>query len=282
MNFEKKAKTTAAVVTLVVHAGLILLCLICAFVTPLPLPGEEGVEVQLGYSDAGQANDYFVVPSTPKPIEPIETVEEEIEEIEEILTDDSEEVPFIDPEEVEPEEVEVEEEKVEEIEEVVPQEQEAPEEETPETEIVQPVVNPNALYRGAATNNNESTNSGTSGEIGKGGSQYGNENSENINGIGGLNEGTSFSLEGRSAVAIPKPEYSSQEQGIIVVEIVVNKRGDVIEAKAGVKGTTIIDQELWNKAYNAAMRTKFSPNPKAADKQVGTITYNFRRLNEQQ
>ncbi len=261
MNFEKKARITGVIVTILVHAGVIIFCLLCAFITPLPLPGEEGVEVQLGYSDAGHANDYFVVPTVPTPVEPIEIEEPEEEEI---LTSESEEEPF----------VPTEEEVVEEIEEIS-------EEALSEAEIEEPVVNPNALYRGSSSeNDNNSGTTGTSGENALGGSQYGSLDSNNTSGLGGSGEGTSFSLEGRSAVSIPKPEYTSQEQGVIVVEIVVNKRGDVIDARVGARGTTISDQNLWNKAYQAAMRTKFSPNPKAADKQVGTITYNFRRLNE--
>ncbi|MBP5782660.1 MAG: hypothetical protein J6W04_03885 [Bacteroidales bacterium] len=258
MDFEKKTKTTALAVTILVHVGVLIFCLLSAFVTPLPLPGEEGVEVRFGYSDAGAANDYFV---NPAPAQPDEEVSKDDNKL---ITSQSEDEPYI-PEEKDDDKDKKENEK----------------QEIPEVGKPEPVVNPNALYKGSKSNSNNSGNSGTSGQSGTGGSEYGNPDSDNLNGLGGSGNGTSFSLEGRSPIGgIPKPEYTSQEQGTIVVEIIVDKKGKVVEATAGVRGTTITDQNLWKKAYEAAMRTKFSAKPDASERQKGTITYNFRRVNE--
>ena len=54
MNPEKKDKLLAGHGSIVFHALLILLLFFLALKTPLPLPEEEGVEVDMGYSALGQ------------------------------------------------------------------------------------------------------------------------------------------------------------------------------------------------------------------------------------
>ena len=44
MSKENKDRTIAAVGTILVHALIVLALFLMAFRTPLPLPGEEGVE----------------------------------------------------------------------------------------------------------------------------------------------------------------------------------------------------------------------------------------------
>ena len=73
----------------------------------------------------------------------------------------------------------------------------------------------------------------------------------------------------------PKPNYNCNEEGTVIVEITVNKDGKVIEAKAGVRGTTNAANCLTSQAKIAALNTKWSPSPDGTEKQVGTITYNF-------
>ena len=41
------------------------------------------------------------------------------------------------------------------------------------------------------------------------------------------------------------------------------------------KGTDIANKEMRNMAQEAAMRSKFVPDPSAAEEQKGTITYTF-------
>jgi TonB family protein len=98
-------------------------------------------------------------------------------------------------------------------------------------------------------------------------------------GPGGEGEGISFSLGGRGALRLPKPEYSSKEQGKVVVDIWVDRSGKVVRAEAGAKGTNISDLDLREQARQAALRSTFSADPDALPLQKGTITYNFIRLN---
>jgi TonB family protein len=88
--------------------------------------------------------------------------------------------------------------------------------------------------------------------------------------------GTSFSLTGRSIVGqMPLPDYSQNLQGKVVVEISVDKEGRVTSAKAGAKGSTVSNAEMWNAARQAALKTRFTSSPTEIV-QYGTITYVFR------
>ncbi len=94
----------------------------------------------------------------------------------------------------------------------------------------------------------------------------------------GKTEGTANAhLKGRSVVgSLPKPTYGIQAEGTVVVQIKVDKYGDVMEAIPGAEGTTVTNKELWNAARNAAMKAHFNMKADAPDLQTGTITYIFK------
>lgn len=129
-------------------------------------------------------------------------------------------------------------------------------------------------YKGSGTGSGTGTGSG----IGSGtGSGIG---SGNGSGIGtGNGSGISFKLNGRVSRALPKPDYSSNDQGTVVVKIWVNQKGEVTQVQAGERGTTTTDRNLWRQAEDAASKSKFSANPDAPEEQIGTITYKFIKLN---
>lgn len=107
----------------------------------------------------------------------------------------------------------------------------------------------------------------------------GDPNSENY-GPGGKGSGTqgsgvSYSLAGRSALSLPKPEYPGNEGGLVVVQVTVDKSGNVTKAVAGARGTTLADQRFWNAAQQAAIKAKFNVSSDAPALQQGTITYKF-------
>jgi len=84
-------------------------------------------------------------------------------------------------------------------------------------------------------------------------------------------------LKGRSVLgALPKPTYSVQNEGVVVVDIWVDKYGNVQKAVAGGQGTTVTDKTLWAAARAAAMKAHFSQNADAPELQQGTITYIFK------
>ena len=277
-----KDKISALTGTIIFHGILLLLLLILALRTPLPLPGEEGVIVNIGYADEGMGSEQQEQPEqvqeTPPPAQP-EQSQPEAEE--EMITQDTEEAPALeDVEEEKPEEEEQEDEK--EPEEEVTEEPEETVEETPEEtepEEEEPEVNPKALYPGNTETQEEGQNEGSTDDPGDQGSAFGSQDSDNYEGEGGAGNGIAFSLGGRKSKHLPKPEYNSEDQGKVVVTIYVDKFGNVKRANAGAKGTTVTDQQLHKVAEDAAMRAKFSTDPEAPEMQKGTITYNFIRMN---
>ncbi len=51
-----KDKYKGIIGTVLFHIALLILLIILGFSTPLPLPGEGGVEVNLGFSEEGQGD----------------------------------------------------------------------------------------------------------------------------------------------------------------------------------------------------------------------------------
>lgn len=114
-----------------------------------------------------------------------------------------------------------------------------------------------------------------SGETGSGnqGSPFGNSDHGANDGVGGYG---SFSLNGRSigAGGLPRPAYTIQEEGRIVINITVDPKGNVIFAEIG-KGTNIDNASMRRSALEAARRAKFNSISGSND-QIGTITYIYK------
>ena len=140
----------------------------------------------------------------------------------------------------------------------------------------QQAINSRAANAFAGRNaNGGNTGEGNTGQPGNQGSLNGDPNSTNRVGNGGGN-GINFNLAGRSFGSTPpKPEYKSKSEGKVVVEIRVDRNGNVISASPGKAGTTTNDPVLREAAKAAALKAKFNSDPKAAEIQVGTITYTF-------
>ncbi len=92
---------------------------------------------------------------------------------------------------------------------------------------------------------------------------------------GGGGKGISYSLKGRKPQSLPKPAYNYQVEGIVVVEVTVDRNGKVTKAIPGVKGSTTLDENLLQAAKKAALASKFDRKPDAPAYQKGTITYHF-------
>jgi outer membrane biosynthesis protein TonB len=264
MKKEQDSRIKGIIGTILFHAGLLALFIFFGLSTPLPLPGEEGVEVNLGFTDQGMGYDQQPEPAPAEEIAPPPQYLEEPEE--EIITQETEETPVIEEPEKEEKEPEPESKPVEET-----------EEKQEEKPVEQPRVNPKALYKGKSTSTDEGGQEGQTGEPGDQGNPNGDPDATNYDGQGGKGDGPGFDLGGRGAKNLPSPSYNSNDQGNVVVEIFVDRDGNVISARAGVKGTTINDARLWKVARDAALRSRFVADPHAPERQRGTITYKFRR-----
>ena len=84
-------------------------------------------------------------------------------------------------------------------------------------------------------------------------------------------------LKGRNVLgALPRPDYTVQDEGKVVVEIWVDNYGNVTKATAGAQGTTVNNSTLWAAARAAAMKAHFNQSADAPALQQGTITYIFK------
>ena len=94
----------------------------------------------------------------------------------------------------------------------------------------------------------------------------------------GKAEGTpNARLKGRNTLgAIPRPAYSEQDYGTVVVDIWVDNYGNVTKAVPGGQGTTVNNSKLWAAARAAALQTHFNQSADAPALQQGTITYVFK------
>ncbi|MDR1673416.1 MAG: hypothetical protein LBS09_08185 [Bacteroidales bacterium] len=87
----------------------------------------------------------------------------------------------------------------------------------------------------------------------------------------------SYDLGGRtpfSSVSVYVPVYKCQEEGKVVVDIVVNPKGYVLTAEINPAASSQ-DPCLTEAAKNAAGRSRFNDSPSAPPKQRGSITYIF-------
>lgn len=296
---KDKDRRRGIIGTTIVHLLLIVALLFIALRTPLPLPGEEGVEVNLGYDDVGMGDvqtesppqQAEVPPPAPQPeiTEPEPVVEED-----KILTQDIEETPVIEEEKTEeikeePEPIPEPEKKIEEnvtkpeeiIEEVIDKPvdssliyTETLTEETVQEPAPEPVVNEKALFTGSSQNQN-GTNQGISEGAGDQGKPHGFEDSYKYEGQGGLGNGISFSLGGRGSKFLDKPSANFKEVGTVKVDIWVDRNGIVKNAVINRKGTNVVDPDMHRIALNAAKNSTFAEDPKALELQRGSITYNF-------
>lgn len=248
MSKEKKDRTIAAVSTVLVHALVLLVLFLMAFRTPLPLPGEEGVEVDLGLYNQGMGQVQPDKPAVPKQLQPYEPREEELSKSkDEVVTQDDEETPAI-------------------------EKKKEPKEEEPVAEP-QPTVNPKALFKGT-DKSQEGGSEGITGQPGDQGNPNGLAGVKKYDGQGGQGNGPGYDLGGRGATVLQRPSNEFPEEGHIVVEIWVDRQGNVVRTNIA-KGTDITDSRMRDMAVEAAMRSKFIADPTAPEEQKGTITYTF-------
>lgn len=83
-----------------------------------------------------------------------------------------------------------------------------------------------------------------------------------------------YYLENRYHMSLPIPVYLAQGGGTVVVDISVNRNGQVVEASVR-KNSSIRDEQIYAYAEVAALRTIFNQDADAPEIQRGTIHYTF-------
>lgn len=133
--------------------------------------------------------------------------------------------------------------------------------------------NSNGYYGSGGSGGGTGGGNGTGNGTGNGAGNGSGSGGGNGNGSGGSG-GANYSLAGRRNINKPAVDNECNSFGKVVIEVTVDKAGNTIGVANG-RGTTG-DACLIALAKNFARKTKWTPSDSAAEKQVGTITYNFK------
>lgn len=243
---ETENERISFAVTTVIIAILLLLCFFFGMSYFDP-PPENGIAINFGFDEQGMGD---VQPTAP-PVSAPSAAPQSVEETDEVATQDDTDAPVITK--------------------AKPQ---------PKPTPTQPVQKPsketsdalNSFLNSSETKGDPNSGFGdnnTPGSKGredgiKGGDPYGG-------GGGGGSKGSGYDLKGRKAVDKKEPK-GCNENGTVVVQITVDGNGKVI-AVTQTKGT-LASACLIESAKAAAWNWKFDKGE--MDKQVGTITFNFK------
>jgi len=286
---KPKFKIYGALSTIIIHALLIATLLILGFTTPIPPYPEGGggpgmgIEVNMGNSDEGFGTIQDQTLSVPEKKEENKN-QTETENKNKFVTQDVETTPDIN---------------VSDKTDKKKKEKKEKKDNSKDKVVKEDNKDNSKIYANAAPKINYPTyhnpshecNTGNSGDQGN---PNGDPNSKNYKGDGGNGSGggkgggngtgtgtgngsgISYNLEGRGFSFLPSPQTISNEHGgKVVVEVTVDRNGNVTAAIPGVKGSTTLDEDLLMEAKKAAMLARFERKSDAPEFQKGTITYTF-------
>ena len=296
---------TGLIGTIVTHAVILALLLFFGFFTSLPLPTEEGILVNFGDSETGlgleepapgeaapnkNQEEKQVVIQTPSAMPPSRKTASTPVEKEALLTQDLEKtIAMESAKETKKTEKILKEKQQQEAEtERIQQADLARQKKEDDQRLAQAAaeqrkageINSRAKNAfgggGKGSPDSKSTSQGVTFGPGNQGSPQGSANVDKYGPGGGLGNGPTFSLGGRSALSMPKPFYPGNDEGVVVVQVTVDKAGVVKKAEAGIQGSNTANPELIAAARKAALQAKFNVDENAPAFQTGTITYRFR------
>ena len=283
--FQTEQEKKSLVITVTSFTLLFLLFFLLKFSDSLPLPEMEGgggggeIAVNFGDSELGSGDNFDskeVVTAEPDKAEDSPTEEKEI------IVSENEEAPAV--VEVKKPDTKI-------------------EKKAEEKPVVKPTPKPSKSTSDAVSNLLNGSNKegdGNDKTAGNKGKSNGDTNSKGHNGGGGKGDGLgkgvglgegdgygrggsggsvgngNYQLGNRKALNTPKPKYTCSEEGVVVVQISVDKSGTVINANPGVRGTTNSAKCLLEQAKIAAMNTKWQADATAAETQIGKIIYSFK------
>ncbi|MEO5592790.1 MAG: hypothetical protein ABIR15_04775 [Chitinophagaceae bacterium] len=287
-NFEAKKNMQAGTITLVILAIVFLFLFLVGWTTPSvlqPVP-EEGIEVNLGNSDAGLGNDQPFEPGKPAPQDqqqytppkPVETQKEDVKDP--LSNDKDEDAPEIKkPPVVKPEATKIADK--EEPKKIVPKKIE------PVTPPAPAPARPKAVFKGVngtGTGGNEADSykkggsEGIAGGKGDQGRPGGDPASKNYEGGGHGNSGVSISkgLQGRffTKVYSYQGDFNTNEK--VAVDVRIDKNGNVLSASYQPRGSTTSSSSYKDKAVEIVKKSKLSPGGNGDEEQTGTVIINFK------
>ncbi len=265
MTEGTRNKWIGVLCTIVVH--ILLLCvLMWVVIKSEPVQAEAGGGVLVQFGNIDEASGIFEpdVPEEPQqeiqPETPAQSVIEDVAE-EPLITQEDETTVAIDHEQEEKAQQEKEAQKL--------AEQQQKENERIENRLK------NAFGKGVSetgSRGNSEQKEGTQGN------PFGSTADGDLQGVGGYG---GYSLAGRGLLGdLPRPQYDgSNDAGTIVVDITVDNKGRVINARirvTGSEGSAASNSNLRNSALEAARRAVFESSASAGNQQ-GYIVYYFKQ-----
>lgn len=280
-------KKSFTLTTLLLSAFLLLLFYIG--LTYLDPPIENGIAVNFGTMEfgSGPVQPKEKVRSEPKQVEsqpveqvqptpPQETVAEEAP-VEKVLTsNDEESIKIKQQQEAKRKADEAAEKAKAEAERIANEKRQAEERKRLEQEAKK--KNIDALIGGIGQSDGTTTGSeGDDNTPGDKGQPDGDPYATSYYGAPGSGSGTGgYGLNGRSLVSKDIVRQECNEEGRVVVEIVVDRSGRVINAKPGVKGTQNTASCLLDAARKTALTYRWNLDSNAPSQQIGFVVVNFK------
>ncbi len=287
-NFESKKNMQASGYTALVCGLLLVIFFFVRWsLPPLPEPPvEEGIEVNLGSSDAGMGTDQPFEPGPPAPAEQQAYTPPAPTPVQEEVAKET-------PDDNDPDAAEIKKPTI-----TKPEATKTPEKEVVKSKPVKkpveappapPVNKPKAVFKGVngtGTGGNEADtykkggNQGVAGGKGDQGRPGGNPNSDSYTGGGRGNGGfgVKSGLGNRKVTNWPRLTDDFTENGKAIVAVKFGKNGRVIEANIVLKGTTVgtAQREI---ALRKAKELTLNVDPNAAEEQIVTFEMNFKVTN---
>ncbi|MDC6366504.1 MULTISPECIES: energy transducer TonB [Flavobacteriaceae] len=280
---KKKSFTLTTIIL-----SVLLLLLFYIGLTYLDPPIENGIAVNFGTMDfgSGEVQPREKVRSEPQKVEsqPVEQVQEEIPEetveeepVEEVLTAETEETIKIKQRQEAKRKADDAAKKAKaEADRIAKEKREAEERRKQEQEAKKKSLD--ALIGGIGKS--DGTTTGSEGDDNKTGDKSqpdGDPYATTYYGAPGSGSGTGgYGLNGRSLVSKGKVQQECNEDGRVVVRIVVDRNGRVIKATPGVKGTTNTAPCLLEPARKTALLHKWNLDSNAPSQQIGFVVVNFK------
>ncbi|PRX53618.1 energy transducer TonB [Flagellimonas meridianipacifica] len=280
-------KKSFTLTTLLLSALLLLLFYIG--LTYLDPPIENGIAINFGTTDFGSGKvqpkekvrqepkqvQPEPVKETPPPAEPQQTTSNE--PVEKVLTsNDQETIKINQQKEARRKAEEATKRKKAEAERIANEKRAAEERKRKEQEDKK--KNLDALIGGIGKSDGTTTGSeGDDSRQGDKGDPAGNPYATSYYGAPGSGSGTGgYGLNGRSLVSKGAVRQECNEDGRVVVRIVVDRNGKVVKATPGVKGTTNNAPCLLEPARKTALLHKWNLDSKAPSQQIGFVVVNFK------
>lgn len=257
----KEERISAAVASIIML--LLLLAVLFMGLTYMDPPLENGIAINFGNTDMGMGNDNS--PELTKTSPQVTTSSSSsAENNENVLTQDMEDAPVIKETPKKPTKQPTENTK--------PKENPKPQPSKSTTDALNSLLN--AQKQDGTTNKSD----GTGNQPGNQGSLDGSVYSNTYFGSGaGTGSGSGrWGLNGRSLASSGTVQPNCNDEGTVVIQITVNKSGQVIGTQYSARGSNTTSKCLIDAASETAKKYRWNADSKAPDNQIGFIVVNFK------